>query len=269
MVSIRNGEIGTKKFFLRQKGEQKKIKKKNLCLWRQPKQQFLQIWLKYEGTYFANSIFVSTSLSRYKTISFCRMSMPCIIKSKCQYFIKHFNKCLSNTKSCYHSRNVRNKRLKKNPVRLMDAPSPVTLYQMRRVRILQPCGGHFFVQAKRTFLTSEWTRTQLDSVNFNPLKRPFTRYLLRSKHPSTPLQKQGYGSSFYCYHKKANCNNLKCCAMKLVPWKLNRKLLLFPIVWGWNSVLYDVGHFDLRPFALQKLAILKLVINFNQILLCT
>ena len=31
MVSIRNGEIGTKKFFLRQKGEQKKIKKTCAC----------------------------------------------------------------------------------------------------------------------------------------------------------------------------------------------------------------------------------------------
>ena len=198
--------------------------------------------------------------------------MPCIIKSKCQYFIKHFNKCLSNTKSCYHSRNVRNKRLKKkNPVCLMDAPSssPVTLYQMRRVRILQPCGGHFLYKLKEPF----WP------VSEQGLNLTVSISILWRDH----LQGTYYGQSTPLLHcknkamavlstvitKKANCNNLKCYAMKLVPWKLNRKLLLFPIVWGRNSVLYYVGHFDLRPFALQKLAILKLVTNFNQVHLCS
>ena len=151
---------------------------------------------------------------------------------------------------------------KKNPVRLMDAPSssPVTLYQMRRVRILQPCGGHFLYKLKEPF----WP------VSEQGLNLTVSISILWRDH----LQGTYYGQSTPLLHcknkamavlstvitKKANCNNLKCCAMKLVPWKLNRKLLLFPIVWGWNLVLYYyVGHFDLRPFALQNLAILNLL----------
>ena len=110
--------------------------------------------------------------------------MPCIIKSKCQYFIKHFNKCLSNTKSCYHSRNVRKERLKKKKSGLLNGcPLSGNFISDEACKNSSTMWWAFFVQAKRTFLTSEWTRTQLDSVNFNPLKRPFTRYLLRSKHP--------------------------------------------------------------------------------------
>ena len=72
----------------------------------------------------------------------------------------------------------------------------------------------FFVLSKRTFLTSEWTRTQLDSVNFNPLKRPFTRYLLRSKHPL-----------LYCKNK----------AMAVLSTVITKKL----IVTIWNVVLWN------------------------------
>ena len=202
-MSIRNGELEQKSFSYVKK-ESKKDRNKTYACDVKPKQQFLQIWLKYERTYFANSIFVSASLSRYKTISLCR----------CHVLLSLSANTLSNTSinvsptqravTILEMWEKKDWKKKKNPVRLMDAPSsPVTLYQMRRVRILQPCGWAFFVQTKRTFLTSEWTRTQIDSVNFNPLKRPFTRYLLRSKHPPSPLQKQGYGSSFYCYHKKS------------------------------------------------------------------
>ena len=116
------------------------------------------------------------------------------------------HKCLSNTKRCYHSRNVRKERLKKKKKSGPLNGCPLLLsgnfISDEACKNSSTMWWAFFVLAKRTFLTSEWTRTQLDSVNFNPLKRPFTRYLLRSKHPPSPLQKQGYGSSFYCYHKK-------------------------------------------------------------------
>ena len=140
--------------------------------------------------------------------------MPCIIKSKCQYFIKHFNKCLSNTKSCYHSRNVRNKRLKKNPVRLMDAPSPVTLYQMRRVRILQPCGGHFLYKLKEPF----WP------VSEQGLNLTVSISILWRDH----LQGTYYGQSTPLLH----CKNK---AMAVLSTVITKKL----IVTIWNVVLWN------------------------------
>ena len=164
--------------------------------------------------------------------------MPRIIKSKCQYFIKHFNKCLSNTKSCYHSRNVRKERLKKKSGPLNGcASSPVTLYQMRRVRILQPCGGHFLYKLKEPFWPVSEQGLNL-TVSISILWRDHLQGTYYGQ--STPLlrcKNKAMAVLSTVITKKANCNNLKCCAMKLVPWKLNRKLLLFPIVWGWNLVL--------------------------------